>query len=86
MKSRKLAKSSVVTRSIYIKGRTPGVSLEPQFWAALEEIATERGMSVSALVTNVDADRGNGNLCSAIRLFVLRYYQDQISAIQSPTA
>jgi predicted DNA-binding ribbon-helix-helix protein len=58
-------------------GRKTGVSLEPQFWAALEEIATERGMSMSALVTGVHADRGNANLSSAIRVFVLRYYQDR---------
>jgi len=86
MKSRKLAKSSVVRRSIYVKGRTPSISLEPQFWAALDEIASERGTSVTALVRNVDADRGNANLCSAIRVFVLRHYQDQISTIQTPTA
>jgi len=81
MKSRKLAKSQVFKHSITIKGRNTTVSLEPQFLAALKEIATWRGTSVSALVTNVNADRGNANLCSAIRVFVLRYYQDQISAL-----
>jgi len=29
----------------------------------------------------VNADRGNANLSSAIRVFVLRYYQDRISAL-----
>ena len=67
--------------SIRVVGRKTGVSLEPQFWAALKEIATERGLSVSALVTGVNADRGNANLSSAIRVFVLRYYEDQISAL-----
>ena len=67
--------------SIRVVGRKTGVSLEPQFWAALEEIATERGLTVSALVTGVNADRGNGNLSSAIRVFVLRYYEDRISAL-----
>jgi predicted DNA-binding ribbon-helix-helix protein len=66
--------------SITVAGRKTGISLEPQFWAALAEIATWRGTSATALVTNVDADRGNANLCSAIRVFVLRYYQDRISA------
>jgi predicted DNA-binding ribbon-helix-helix protein len=67
--------------SITVAGRKTGVSLEPQFWAALEEIATERGLSVAALVRNVNADRGNANLSSAIRVFVLRHYQDRISAL-----
>jgi predicted DNA-binding ribbon-helix-helix protein len=67
--------------SITVAGHKTSFSLEPQFWAALEEIATERGHGRAALVRNVDADRGNGNLCSAIRLFVLRYYEDRISAL-----
>ena len=67
--------------STAVAGHKTSISLEPQFWAALDEIASERGTSVTALVRNVDADRGNGNLCSAIRLFVLRYYEDRISAL-----
>jgi predicted DNA-binding ribbon-helix-helix protein len=57
------------------------LSLEPQFLAALKEIATDRRTPVSVLVADVDADRGNANLSSAIRLFVLRHYQDRISAL-----
>jgi len=68
--------------SITVAGRKTGASLEPQFRAALKEIATERGLSVAALVTGVNADRGNANLSSAIRVFVLRYYQDQLSALR----
>jgi len=67
--------------STAVAGHKTSISLEPQFWAALKEIATERGTSVAALVTNVNADRGNANLSSAIRVFVLRHYQDQISAL-----
>ena len=71
--------------SIRVARHKTSFSLEPEFLAALKEIANERGLSVAALVTNVDADRGNANLSSAIRVFVLRYYQDRISAIQTPT-
>jgi predicted DNA-binding ribbon-helix-helix protein len=67
--------------SITVAGHKTSFSLEPQFWAALEEIATERSTSVAALVTNVKADRGNANLSSAIRVFVLRHYRDRISAL-----
>ena len=77
MKSRKLAKSLVVKRSITIKGRKSSVSLEDQFWEALKEIATERGVAVPTLVTGIKAERRRGNLSSACRLFVLRHYQDQ---------
>jgi len=57
------------------------VTLEEPFWDALKEIANERGLTVSALVGKIKADLGKGNLSSACRLFVLRHYQDQISAL-----
>jgi predicted DNA-binding ribbon-helix-helix protein len=81
MKSRKLAKSRVVKRSISIKGRKTSVSLEDQFWEALKEIAKERGTTFAGLVMSIKAERSKDNLSSAIRLFVLRHYQDQISAL-----
>jgi len=71
----------MLKHSITVAGHYTTLSLEPQFLAALKEIATERGTSVAALVADVNADRGNANLSSAIRVFVLRYYQDRISAL-----
>jgi predicted DNA-binding ribbon-helix-helix protein len=71
----------MLKHSITVAGHYTTLSLEPEFLAALEEIATERGLSVAALVTNVKANRGNANLSSAIRVFVLRYYQDRILAL-----
>jgi predicted DNA-binding ribbon-helix-helix protein len=65
----------VVKRSIAIAGHRTSVSLEAPFWAALKEIAAARGMTVQALAGEIDATRGNSNLSSAIRLFVLAYYR-----------
>jgi predicted DNA-binding ribbon-helix-helix protein len=78
----------MVKRSIVIDGHWTSISLEDQFWEALGEIANERGMNPSGLVTNINADRGNANLSSAVRLFVVQHYQDQISAYkrQPPAA
>ena len=60
----------VVKRSVSIAGHRTSVSLEAPFWEALREIAARRQLSVNALVTAIDAERG-GNLSSAVRLFVL---------------
>lgn len=57
-------------RSIVIAGHATSVSLEPDFWAALKEIADTRGVSLNALIGEVDAAR-SGNLSSALRVFVL---------------
>jgi predicted DNA-binding ribbon-helix-helix protein len=72
-------KSQVVKRSVVVAGHRTSVSLEDAFWKALKEIAAGRDMTLSAVVDAIDSERQQGNLSSAIRLFVLRYYRDQIS-------
>jgi predicted DNA-binding ribbon-helix-helix protein len=76
--------STVVKRSIVIGGRKTSVSLEDAFWSALKEIATQRGTSLSELVTAINAGRQNSNLSSAIRVFVLEVYQNEASSGADP--
>jgi predicted DNA-binding ribbon-helix-helix protein len=45
----------------------------------LKEIAGERGMSLAAMIGAIDGDRKHANLSSAIRLFVLGVYRDQLA-------
>ena len=71
-------KSSVVKRSIVVAGHKTSVSLEDAFWRVLKQIAGERDMAVSELVGKIDIERQHGNLSSAIRLFVLDSYREQI--------
>jgi predicted DNA-binding ribbon-helix-helix protein len=71
-------KSAVVKRSIVIGEHKTSVSLEDQFWDALKEIAKHRKITLSELVSGIDNDREFPNLSSAIRLFVLEFYRDQL--------
>jgi predicted DNA-binding ribbon-helix-helix protein len=73
-------KSPVVKRSIVIAGHKTSVSLEDAFWSGLKEIAHGRDMTLSDLVASIDGGRGDGNLSSAIRLFVLDYYREAAGA------
>ena len=68
-------RSAVVKRSIVIAGHKTSVSLEAAFWTALKNIAATRQQTLSDLVGNIDAERKQGNLSSAIRLFVLDHYR-----------
>jgi predicted DNA-binding ribbon-helix-helix protein len=70
-------KSPVTKRSIVIDGHKTSISLEDQFWDALREIATARGITTGTLVASIDADRQRSNLSSAIRLFVLGHYRSK---------
>lgn len=71
-------KSPVVKRSIVIAGHKTSVSLEDAFWSGLKDVAATRNMTLSDLVGSIDADRRQGNLSSAIRLFVLDHYRSQL--------
>ena len=76
-------KSTVIKRSIAVAGHKTSVSLEDAFWQGLREIAHRRGVTLSDLVETIGADRKEGtNLSSAIRLFVLEQYRDQIAPPQ----
>jgi predicted DNA-binding ribbon-helix-helix protein len=68
-------KSPVIKRSIVIAGHKTSVSLEDAFWKGLKDIAVSRQLTLSDLVATIDTGRPHGNLSSAIRLFVLNYYQ-----------
>ena len=64
--------------SLTLRGHRTSVSLEPEFWAAFREIATQRGQPLNALAAEIDETRGvETGLASAIRLFVLRHYRDR---------
>ena len=63
-------KSPVVKRSIVLHGHKTSVSLEDEFWKGLKEVADKRLITLSALVDIIDAQRQQGNLSSALRLFV----------------
>jgi predicted DNA-binding ribbon-helix-helix protein len=45
------------------------------FWQGLKDIAQSRRTTLSVLVSSIDTDREQGNLSSAIRLFVLNHYK-----------
>ncbi|MBM3613470.1 MAG: ribbon-helix-helix domain-containing protein [Alphaproteobacteria bacterium] len=58
--------------SLTLRGHRTSVSLEPEFWAALRDLAAERGQTVNALAAEIDAARAPGiGLASALRVAIL---------------
>ena len=68
-------------RFVTIAGRATSVSLEDAFWQSLKEM---RDMTRSELVAKIDSKRQEGNLSTAIRLFVLDFYRQQIPLRKRP--
>ena len=62
-------------RSITVAGHRTSISLEPEFWQMLQKLAHERGKPMAALVGDIDQKRGDRNLSSALRVWIL----DQIA-------
>jgi predicted DNA-binding ribbon-helix-helix protein len=77
-------KSPVVKRSIVVAGHKTSVSLEEAFWNSMKEISASRDMTLSDLVSEIDQGRKQGNLSSAIRLYVLDYYRSRVSNTSMP--
>jgi predicted DNA-binding ribbon-helix-helix protein len=73
-RSAQLMPSPILKRSVEISGPRTSVSLEQPFWQALREIATERGITLTALLTSIASERA-GNLSSAVRMFVLEHFR-----------
>lgn len=62
--------------SVSLSGHQTSISLEPEFIAALHKIAAAKKMSVAKLIADIDSTRGiNDNLSSAIRVWILKYFQ-----------
>jgi predicted DNA-binding ribbon-helix-helix protein len=77
--------STIVKRSVLVRGHKTSVSLEEPFWNGLKEIAASRGQPLTAVLQRVDHDRlDNSNLSSAVRLFVLEHYRDRAHAGDKP--
>lgn len=66
--------SPVTKRSIALASHKTSISLEEEFWQALHEIAGDRGTTVNILIREIDRDRKQSNLSSAVRLYVLAYF------------
>jgi predicted DNA-binding ribbon-helix-helix protein len=58
-------------RSLTISGHRTSLSLEPEFWVVLKTAAQEERKSLAALVADIDRHRGERNLSSALRVWVL---------------
>lgn len=70
----------VIKRSVVIRGRKTSLSLEDAFWSSLKDIADRRSTPLSALIGTIEQERTTANMSSAVRLFVLDYFQTKASA------
>ncbi|MDG4719913.1 MULTISPECIES: ribbon-helix-helix domain-containing protein [Thalassospira] len=68
---------TVRKRSVTIAGHRTSFSLEEAFWQELVGIAERRAITLAELVVEIDSER-EGNLSSALRLYILRDLQNRL--------
>ena len=56
------------------------ISLEEEFFVELKNIANQQNISLNKLITRIDTERTNENLSSALRVYVLDFYKNKLSA------
>ncbi len=69
--------SRPLKRSVRIAGHRTSLSVEPQFWEALAAIARRRKASLATIIAEIDGRRGDTNLSSAVRLYILAEIQNR---------
>ncbi|MCC9626107.1 ribbon-helix-helix domain-containing protein [Thalassospira sp. MA62] len=70
---------AVRKRSVTIAGHRTSFSLEDAFWDELVSIAERQQKTLAEMVVEIDTER-EGNLSSALRLFILRDLQERLTS------
>lgn len=74
--------NDIKKRSVVLNGHATSITLENIFWRAFVSIAQAQGKNTSQLLTEIDENR-NGNLSSAVRIYVLRNFMKQNHQLKS---
>jgi predicted DNA-binding ribbon-helix-helix protein len=70
--------STLIIKYIRYDDRPTSMALEQEFWDFLGEIATEKHVPISRLVSAINSTKGMGvSLASAIRVFVAQHYRGE---------
>ena len=75
-----IANGRPVKHSLTLRGHRTSVSLEAAFWTAFRDLAQAKGLTLNAMAAQIDDNRGDVGLASAIRVQVLIALQAERSA------
>ena len=66
----------LIKKSITIQKHRTSISLEKEFWNALEIVAIQKSSTIERIISDIDLDR-NTSLASSTRVFILQYFLQQ---------
>ena len=62
--------------TVKVNGHDTSVFIEKEFWDELKLISKIQGKSLTSIISNVDKNKKNQNLSSAIRLYILNHLKN----------
>lgn len=69
--------TALAKRSVELHGKQTSLNLEVEFWWALDRIVDEQNLTMQELIEQIVQGYEPKNLTSAVRLFVLKHYQQK---------
>jgi predicted DNA-binding ribbon-helix-helix protein len=69
--------------SVKIGGQKTSITLEAEFWNALDEIADTTGITRSKFIRDVARNKRYPNLTSSLRIVILTYFMNK-SRVRDP--
>ena len=70
-----MKKASTKSGNVRIPGHKASIRLEPIEWEALHQVARIEDCTIHDVIGKIDKDRSDSTLTSAMRLFLMSYYQ-----------
>ena len=64
----------LIKRSVTINKHRTSLSLESEFWEAIEIISKIKNCSIESLITSIDLNRKT-SLASSTRVFILQFFR-----------
>ena len=64
----------LIKKSITLKKHRTSLSLEKEFWKALNKIAENKQLSIERLISEIDINR-KSSLASSTRVYILKYFE-----------
>ncbi|MGH1403681.1 MAG: ribbon-helix-helix domain-containing protein [Alphaproteobacteria bacterium] len=75
--------SELKKRNVFVKGKRTSVTLEPQVWNILHEVAEEQSCDVHELCSFIyDRKNPSSSLASAIRVFLISYLDIKVKKVK----
>jgi predicted DNA-binding ribbon-helix-helix protein len=78
-----MARTSYKSRRLNLGDKVTAISLEPQWWAMLEDVCTRQNRSMRWVLLQIEKNRGDVGRPTAIQSYITRYYMNLVQSYEN---